>query len=178
MVRLLGVAGLARHQTHPPPGPPPPIPRASVAGQFRGAYLVALQTRALVPGRQQLATRRVAEIRAVRRDGQPARRVGRMAGEAALLTVAGDARADVALRGQRMAVRTRRGNHGATRVADPARGVERLESGAGAEGVVGPPSGQAALGIGGDPEALVAADAERLQAVAGRAGGNRAGPRG
>src|SRR4029079_3353148 len=119
MVRLLGVAGLARHQTHPPPGAPPPLPRASVAGQFRGAYLVALQTRALVPGRQELTTRRVAEMRAVGRDGQPAGRVGRMAGEAALLTVAGDARADVALRGQRMAVRTRRGNNSAPPVPAP-----------------------------------------------------------
>ena len=51
----------------------------------------------------------------------PARRVGRVAGEAALLAVAGDAGADVALGGQRMAVRARGGNHGAAPRRAPTR---------------------------------------------------------
>src|SRR5215510_11015638 len=91
--------------------------------------------------------------------------------ETALLAVAGGTGADVALGGQGMARRARRGDDGAARVARPAGRVEALEPGPGAERVVGPPPRHAPLRIGGDPRALVAADAERLCAMASRAVG-------
>ena len=57
----------------------------------------------------------------------------------------------------------------ARRVARPARRVELLERRARPERVVRLPPGQPPLGVGGDAGPLVAADAERLQPVAGRA---------
>src|SRR3954452_23162113 len=143
-----------------------PARSPSIARQLRNTYLVALQAGALVARCQELATRRVAEIRAVGRDGRPPHRIRRVTGQAALLPVAGDTRPDVALGGQRMAVGPRVGDHRTARVPSPARRVERLEASPGAEGVVRAPPGQPALGIGRDPETLMAADAERLQPVA------------
>src|SRR6185436_3437410 len=98
--------------------------------------------------------------------------VGGMAGEAALLAVARSTSADVALGGQRMAVRSRRRDRSAAGVARPARRMERLHAGAGAERVVRTATGKTTLGIGPDARALVASDAERLCAVAGRAVGH------
>src|SRR6185436_20362092 len=99
--------------------------------------------------------------------------VGGMAGEAALLAVARSTSADVALGGQRMAVRSRRRDRSAAGVARPARRMERLHAGAGTERVVRTATGQTALRIGPDARSLVASDAERLcRAVAGRAVGH------
>ena len=133
---------------------------------------VALEAGALVAGRQEPTTRRAAEVRAVGREGRPARRVRRVAGEAALLAVAGDAGADVALG------RPANGWSGAgwrstappASRAHPGR-VELLEPGPGAERVVRAPPGQPALGIGGDPRAAGGSRRRTTGAVAGRAVG-------
>jgi len=129
---------------------------------------VAFQANPLVAGRQKPATRCATEPGTVRRERRSSGRVGGMAGEAALLAVARSTSADVALGGQRMAVRSRRRDRSAAGVARPARRMERLHAGAGAERVVRTATGQTALGIGPDARSLVASDAERLcRAVAG-----------
>ena len=114
------------------------------AVELRRVHRVALEAGALVAGRpQELAQRAVrAKSGAVGREGRPARRVGRVAGEAALLAVAGDAGADVALGLERMAAGARRGDHRAAGVARPARAGGTLDAGPGPERVVRPPPGQ------------------------------------
>ena len=108
----------------------------------------------------------------VGREGRPPRRVGRMAGEAAVLAVAGDAGADVALgrpaNGWPRAAWTAPRRSG--RAPTPA-GGSCLSPVPVPNGFVRPPAGEPPLGVGGDARALVAADAERLRPVARRAVG-------
>src|SRR5262249_43027442 len=119
-----------------------------------------------VAGGQRPAAGRLPEAQSVRRDPDAARGVGRVAGDAALLAVAGGARPDVALGLQRVAAGGGGALQGAGLVARPPRRVEALELRPGAERVLRLATGQAALGIGGDARALVAPEAEGLVAVA------------
>src|SRR5438046_1828247 len=98
-----------------------------------GAQGVALQAGPLVPRRKEPAAGGSGEVRAVRRDVGAPRRVGRMAGQAALLAVAGDAGADVPASLHGVAVRPGRGDHRPARVARPPGRMELLDAGPRAE---------------------------------------------